>query len=446
MVRLVSLETQTVSWPWLKSISRELYKLDESPLLGHPPPFPWEKLSQELAKCFNLEGFQITPGELAWREKEAIMAGIATPSFCTQVVATGIDGQLAFWISRADVDLLMAKVLGLSQVVAEMQSEDLVSAFHRFLTIESIALLNSVDFDKRLSFKITSHTETRPEQALCQDVTVHIGKDNILCRLVITPEFRKAYQTFFLKSPPTSKPNLDEVQATVHLEAGRVVMSLQELYGLKLGDFVALDRVYYIPDSEKSRLMLTLNGRPLFRARLKEGSLKILEIPLQSEVQDSMIDKINPAAGANLPPIGQPQQPQTPPHEDENPFPDEEEDEDTEHGELGHQPPAKAAPPAAATPKPPVKPTSVAPTPQQAHAEQTGPLTPSDIPVQLVVEVGAITLPVGKILELAPGNLLDLDMSPENGVNLVVNGKIIGKAELLKIGESVGVRILEIGF
>ena len=49
-------------------------------------------------------------------------------------------------------------------------------------------------------------------------------------------------------------------------------------------------------------------------------------------------------------------------------------------------------------------------------------------------------------MALQPGNLLDLDVRPENGVTLVANGKVFGQGELILIGDNVGVRITEIGF
>ena len=63
----------------------------------------------------------------------------------------------------------------------------------------------------------------------------------------------------------------------------------------------------------------------------------------------------------------------------------------------------------------------------------------------MIVEVGRIEMSIKTIMELQPGNMLELNVRPENGVDLVVNGKRIGKGELLKLGESLGVRILDIG-
>jgi len=74
------------------------------------------------------------------------------------------------------------------------------------------------------------------------------------------------------------------------------------------------------------------------------------------------------------------------------------------------------------------------------------PVDVGSLPVAVVVQLAELMMSVEKLAELQPGNLLDLDVRPENGAALVVNGKVIGRGELLRIGDSVGVRITEIGF
>jgi flagellar motor switch protein FliN/FliY len=91
---------------------------------------------------------------------------------------------------------------------------------------------------------------------------------------------------------------------------------------------------------------------------------------------------------------------------------------------------------------------SPAPASVPQKAPQTGEakrISSNDIHVALVVEVGQIRLTMDKLLALEPGNLLDLNVRPEDGVTLIVNGKTIGKGELVRMGESIGVRILQLG-
>lgn len=51
---------------------------------------------------------------------------------------------------------------------------------------------------------------------------------------------------------------------------------------------------------------------------------------------------------------------------------------------------------------------------------------------------------VERLLEMQPGNLIELGNSIEGGVSLVVNGRRVGRGELLQVGDHLGVRLLEL--
>lgn len=120
---------------------------------------------------------------------------------------------------------------------------------------------------------------------------------------------------------------------------------------------------------------------------------------------------------------------------DDSEFPEEEE----------HHEPAPAAPqPAAPSPKPAAAP-SPAPVAPVTPAAQEPFSSIHDIPMTLTIEVGRVVLSADKLLNLQPGNLLDLKVALENGVIISVNGKKIGRGELMRIGDNIGVRILDLG-
>jgi type III secretion protein Q len=64
-----------------------------------------------------------------------------------------------------------------------------------------------------------------------------------------------------------------------------------------------------------------------------------------------------------------------------------------------------------------------------------------DLPVRVLFEVGRRDLSLGELRRLDVGALLSLAREPENAVEIVVSGKRIGKGTLIKIGESLGVRV-----
>ena len=72
-------------------------------------------------------------------------------------------------------------------------------------------------------------------------------------------------------------------------------------------------------------------------------------------------------------------------------------------------------------------------------------VNPQELELQLSIEVGRVSLSMKQLMELKPGNLLELGVQPDVGVDLVLNDRVVGRGELLKIGETLGVRILEKG-
>jgi type III secretion protein Q len=64
-----------------------------------------------------------------------------------------------------------------------------------------------------------------------------------------------------------------------------------------------------------------------------------------------------------------------------------------------------------------------------------------DIPVKLLFELGRIELSLAEIRQLAPGALLPLQRPLEDSVDILANGRRIGRGHLVQIGNSLGIRI-----
>jgi type III secretion protein Q len=64
-----------------------------------------------------------------------------------------------------------------------------------------------------------------------------------------------------------------------------------------------------------------------------------------------------------------------------------------------------------------------------------------DIPVKLLFELGRIELPLAEIRQLAPGALIPMLRPLEDSVDILANGRRIGRGNLVQIGDSMGIRI-----
>ncbi|GLS34710.1 type III secretion protein [Mesorhizobium tianshanense] len=64
-----------------------------------------------------------------------------------------------------------------------------------------------------------------------------------------------------------------------------------------------------------------------------------------------------------------------------------------------------------------------------------------DLPVSLVFELGRTVLPIGEVRQLGAGTIVPLPGLESETVDVIANGKRVGRGEIVRIGESLGVRL-----
>ena len=67
-----------------------------------------------------------------------------------------------------------------------------------------------------------------------------------------------------------------------------------------------------------------------------------------------------------------------------------------------------------------------------------------DVPLQITVELGQTQRTVRELLEMAPGTVVELDRLAGEPVDLLVNGRLIARGEVVVIDENFGIRITDI--
>ncbi|MDE1171507.1 MAG: flagellar motor switch protein FliN [Verrucomicrobium sp.] len=67
-----------------------------------------------------------------------------------------------------------------------------------------------------------------------------------------------------------------------------------------------------------------------------------------------------------------------------------------------------------------------------------------DIMVGLSVELGRAQMKVRDIVALTSGTVVQLDKKVDENVDLYVNGKLIGRGEVVMVDESLGIKITEV--
>lgn len=67
-----------------------------------------------------------------------------------------------------------------------------------------------------------------------------------------------------------------------------------------------------------------------------------------------------------------------------------------------------------------------------------------DVEMTLTAEIGRTKLPVRQVLELVPGTVLELDRAAGSPADVMVNGRLVARGEVVVVDEDYGIRITEI--
>ncbi len=67
-----------------------------------------------------------------------------------------------------------------------------------------------------------------------------------------------------------------------------------------------------------------------------------------------------------------------------------------------------------------------------------------EIPISVSVELGFTAISIKELLTLGPGSVVELDRMAGEPVDLMVNGVLIGKGDVVVVNENFGLRVTEI--
>jgi flagellar motor switch protein FliN/FliY len=68
----------------------------------------------------------------------------------------------------------------------------------------------------------------------------------------------------------------------------------------------------------------------------------------------------------------------------------------------------------------------------------------ADIPMRMTVEVGSTSLRLAEIMDLSEGSVVELDRQADELLDIMVNGTLIARGEVVTVNGRYGIRVIEI--
>jgi flagellar motor switch protein FliN/FliY len=396
-------------WHWLRKVEDAVLATKEIPLWGSSPSFPWGKFEERLSEVLAFP-CRAAPHQTEWKAHADLKAGMGDHPVIFPLDLEPLTGVVYWMMSREDITKLTSTALSSQSGFKGFSDLRLQEGFYRFLFLEALNVVDQLGIYGGLSPRLREQAPLPQEGALCVDVKLMAGKHVLWGRLICPQPIHEAFKAHFATMRHTlgSSEMSKELEVPIRLEAGHASLSLEEWKQVACGDFILLERCSFDPSTHKGTVTMLLHKTPLFRARLKADAIKILDYAFYYE--ETMDNKFGDHTSGD--------------DEDRENSPSDENFREEEAGSEEHLWQAQ---------------------PKQEEGALESMLSTQQIPLTLTVEVAKLQINVDKLLQLKPGNTLELDVRPEQGVDLTVGGKRVAKGELIKLGESLGVKILHIG-
>lgn len=375
---------------FLKTLSDAALEMLETPLFGSPPPFPYEELADALSKILEADSLKISAHKTDWVESENLLEGMGKSPIIQPLTLSPLPGTLFLVMPEKFVEKILQHLLAQKT----LSDPTVRTGFLQYSLLKVLDGFNTLNPYGNLTCMLADETPLPEEGALAIEVAITLNAEKHYCKILIPQDVRASFKSYFtMEHPPLlTDPSLSSMPMPLHLSVGSTTLDSEEWNQVSIGDFILLDRCTFSPKEKRGTAILALGNTPLFDVRIKDGECKILELALTQEA-----------------PVMTEQNEEFPP-----PPPSEE-----------------------GSPEQPL---------WSAESGEGEKITPSGkIPLQITVEVGRLQMPLEKISELSPGNILELGVGPSPDVFLTVGGKRIAKGELVNLGEALGVKILKLG-
>ncbi len=386
------------SLSWIKQI-RNLAQTEMVPQWGHTFDVDFDHLGKELAKIFSLDHLEIKKIRGEWLEAEEQLSGLGTQFSLFAIEASPVKGQCFLVMSHEDRKKWIATLLHTAISHKNFTDPRLEEGYLTFSILKTLRLIDQLAIFPGCSLHLVDAHPLPKLPAFCMEFSLSHKEHTFIFRLLCPQGFSGDFRTFFL-----SQKLQEKVPKTVTLPVsciiGSTTLSISEWKSAETGDMLVLDRCSYDPDTCKGSVEMLVAGKSILHARIKPGGLKIIDFNDFFEDEPMTNDDLSPSDEENF------------------------SIEDDELKELEEAP----------------KEIKVK---KDTSKETLASL--SHIPMVVHVEIAKFPLTLEKLLQLSSGNVLELNIQPEQSVNLVVNGKSIAKGEIVKVGDVLGVKIVKMG-
>jgi flagellar motor switch protein FliN/FliY len=406
---------------WLPRLERACLEATVVPMVGGLPPFPKETLEKALRELLHLSSVELTLSDPIFLEPEqsaeraADLEHRGPASFCCHARPAPLSGTASLVIEAASLWSLMHAALGRPvEGLVPLVDHDMNEGFGTFVMLAILQALDKAAFPPKTRLEVVEHADGLAS-LLLQGALI-AGEQTWPFEVYVSQALMQSLRQTMTPQPLASlNPALAQIlDLCLDLPVGRVDLPWNQFKKLKSGDVVILDQLDLDLASGDGTVLLRVGSQDVWSCRLSNGQL-IADQPFPAHSEDRAMSFT--------------------PNSDDELFGELDEMGSFADYDLGDvETPAPAKGTAAGHPAKEPK------VPSKASKEGVA----DKVHVQLTVSLGRLSLTARELFELKSGNVLNFPIQTSGAVDLLVGADLVGRGELVQLGDAIGVRIVEL--
>lgn len=404
---------------WHPRLERACVAATVVPMAGGLPPFPERTVVEALQKVLALPDLQLElslptfleaaeGADLAYQLEQSQSKLLTLHVHAAPLKGTGslvVDQQVLWSLLHASLNQPITELVPLVD-------DEINHGFGAFVLLAVLHTLQQVGFPPGTRYTVVDHAEGPP--ALVLNLALKRGDERWPARIFCTEALLADVRNTAVERPLGSlNPALAALMdVPVDVPVGRVELPWSQIRTLKSGDVVILDQLDLDLATGEGAVLLRVGAQDVWSCRLASGQLTA-EQPFPAHAEDRAMSF-------------------TPGPEDEL-FGELDEIGSFEDLEAEDLEPVKK---------------------EKKGKKESDEILPAakrgrggvadKVHVNLTVSLGRLTLTARELFEIKPGNVLNLPIQTSGQVDLLVGADLVGRGELIQLGDALGVRIVEL--
>ncbi|MCH9633751.1 MAG: hypothetical protein S4CHLAM7_04840 [Chlamydiae bacterium] len=213
------------SYDWVSYVERAILDLDDIPLLGKIPTFPWDSFAQSLGSFLGIEGLKIRSSQWHWYSSETLAENLGDSLTCLNFSALPVQGKVSFLLPELDAYSLVHWLVQKKAKTHSVLNSQFASGLLTYLSVEALSHLQKQSFFDGFLLRYLSEDSPPSVRCLGVDVLFEACGETLTGRLLIPEVFRKSWMTHFLERPKHLTKEMSQNIRAFLFFRGRILLS-----------------------------------------------------------------------------------------------------------------------------------------------------------------------------------------------------------------------------